>query len=135
MCKGCPGNRCKPCRGTRQHCCAPTGASEGRGKRGVFSLAERIIDRGMEFRWIQNAIHLLGQGAAAGPRHEVKADERLQGTTGAPVEPKLEVAGPRRAVSAEERPQGTTGAPVEPKLEVAWGSFHGGAWSHLAALF
>src|SRR2546421_10047568 len=91
-----------------QRCCAPTGASEMRSKRGVFSLAERIIDRRMEFPRIQNAIDLLGQGAAAGPRHEVKADER---------------------------PQRATGAPVEPKLEVAWGSFHGGAWSHLAALF
>ncbi len=25
MCKGCLGNRCKPCRGTGQRCCAPTG--------------------------------------------------------------------------------------------------------------
>src|SRR5689334_9681260 len=60
----------------------------------------------MEFPRIQNAIDLLGQAPPRGLRGEAVATEPANGPS--PV--------------------------VQPKLEIAWGSFHGGAWSHLAAL-
>src|SRR4029077_3147295 len=63
----------------------------------------------MEFQSIQNAIDLLGQAPPPPPP---------------PPTPSTEV----------RRPDQEPGS-VEPKLEVAWGGFHQGFWSSVAALF
>ena len=62
----------------------------------------------MEFQSIQNAIELLGQ---------------------APPPP------PAPDPSMEGRPPEPQSGSVEPKLEIAWGGFHQGFWSSVAALF
>jgi len=36
---------------------------------------------------------------------------------------------------APDSPRDTAGQMIEPKLKIDWGSFHGGVWTHLAALF
>src|SRR5229473_1418391 len=63
----------------------------------------------MEFQRIQNAIELLG-----------------------PVPPP---APPPPTPSTEVRPADQQRGSVEPKLEIAWGGFHQGFWSSVAALF
>src|SRR5258708_4111232 len=63
----------------------------------------------MEFQSIQNAIDLLGPAPPPPP---------------SPPTPSTEVRPP------EQQPGG-----VEPKLEIAWGGFHQGFWSSVAALF
>jgi TonB family protein len=77
------------------------------GYRAWLGLLARYTLGRMEFPRIQNAIDLLGQAPALRPRPEGADAHRL-----CPARPL-----------------------VEPKLEIAWGSFHGGKWSHLAALF
>jgi len=63
----------------------------------------------MEFQSIQNAIDLLGQAPPLPP--------------------------PPPTPSTEVRPPEQEPGSVEPKLEVAWGGFHQGFWSSVAALF
>ncbi len=63
----------------------------------------------MEFQSIQNAIDLLGQAPPPPP--------------------------PPPTPSTEVRPPEQQPGSVEPKLEIAWGGFHQGFWSSVAALF
>src|SRR6266851_4522213 len=63
----------------------------------------------MEFQSIQNAIDLLAQAPPFPP--------------------------PPPTRSTEVRPPEQQPGSVEPKLEIAWGGFHQGFWSSLAALF
>jgi TonB family protein len=63
----------------------------------------------MEFQSIQNAIDLLGQAPPLPP--------------------------PPPTPSTEVRPPEQEPGSVEPKLEIAWGGFHQGFWSSVAALF
>ena len=68
-----------------------------------------IIEAYMQFQSIQNAIDLLGPAPPTPPPERQSPDWR-------PADQKLSGI-------------------VEPKLEVAWGSFHQGFWSGVAALF
>ena len=63
----------------------------------------------MEFQSIQNAIDLLAQAPTPPP--------------------------PTPTPSTEVRPPEQQPGSVEPKLEIAWGGFHQGFWSSVAALF
>src|SRR6266446_367969 len=63
----------------------------------------------MEFQSIQNAIDLLAQAPSPPP--------------------------PLPTPSTEVRPPEQQPGSVEPKLEIAWGGFHQGFWSSVAALF
>src|SRR6266478_1569391 len=63
----------------------------------------------MEFQSIQNAIDLLAQAPPPPP--------------------------PPPTPSTEVRPPEQQPGSVEPKLEIAWGGFHQGFWSSVAALF
>jgi TonB family protein len=64
----------------------------------------------MEFQRIQNAIDLLGQAPPPPPPRGEEAN---------------------REIGVPEQPPSS----VEPKLEIAWGGFHQGFWSSVAALF
>lgn len=70
-----------------------------------LSTEHGIIPTYMEFQRIQNAIDLLGPAPPPPP--------------------------PPPALLTEVRPPGR----IEPKLEIAWGGFHQGFWSSVAALF
>jgi TonB family protein len=71
-----------------------------------------IIEAYMQFRTIQNAIDLLG-----------------------PAPPPAPPTDPLSSAALSDQKAGQLGGTVEPKIEIAWGSFHQGFLSSVAALF